>query len=207
MIHRMTLPRVWLCAPVLLALVAGEASGLSAQQAAEGCWVRGSRDGLARRPSPLDSASVSLAGGTVQVCYGRPSRRGREIMGGLVPFGEPWRLGANEATTIRMPASGTIAGVEVQAGQYSLYAVPGEREWRIAVNGEPRRWGVPIDEGVRAKDVGSGIVSSMRLDSLVEQLTLRLEKTGPNAADLVVAWERTYLRVPLALRVEGRSRD
>ncbi len=168
-------------------------------QAASGCWVRGSRADLANRASPLDSTSVALRGGTVQVCYGSPSRRGRTIMGGLVPYGSPWRLGANEATSIRMPAAGTIAGVAVQAGLYSLYAVPDSDAWKVVVNGTARRWGIPIDDAVRAKDLGSGRVESSRTDSMVERLTLTLEKTGPDAADLVVRWERTELRVPVAL--------
>lgn len=175
------------------------AAGSAAQAPAEGCWVRGSRADLGSRASPLDSVSVALGSGSVEVCYGRPSRRGRTIMGGLVPYGTPWRLGANEATSIHMPAAGSIAGVSVQAGWYSLYAVPGSDAWKVVVNGTARRWGVPIDDAVTAKDVGSGRVTPARTDSMVERLTLGLEKTGPDAATLVVRWERTELRVPVRL--------
>jgi len=168
-------------------------------QAASGCWVRGSRADLANRASPLDSTSVALRGGTVQVCYGSPSRRGRTIMGGLVPYGTPWRLGANEATSIHMPVAGTIAGVAVGPGRYSLYAVPDSDAWKVVVNGTARRWGIPIDDAVTAKDVGSGRLEPSRTDSMVERLTLTLEKTGPDAADMVIRWERTEVRVPVVL--------
>src|SRR5206468_12789508 len=67
----------------------------------------------------LDSATVEIGGATLKVCYGRPSARGRKIMGGLVPFGEPWRLGANEATTIHVPFAAELAGVRVGAGTYT----------------------------------------------------------------------------------------
>src|SRR5205823_7308438 len=73
------------------------------------CWIRGPANELAGRPSPLDSTSVEIGGATLKVCYGRPSARGRRIMGGLVPFGEPWRLGANEATTIHVPFAAELA--------------------------------------------------------------------------------------------------
>jgi len=79
-------------------------------------------------------------------------------MGRLVPYGAPWRLGADEATAIHLPASATIGGVSVEPGWYTLMAIPGEREWRIVVNSSTRRWGVPIDEAVRVADVGIGVI-------------------------------------------------
>src|SRR6184192_4589108 len=98
------------------------------------CWIRGSADNLAERPSPLDSIAVQIGGGTMKLCYSRPSARGRKIMGGLVPFQQPWRLGANEATSINVPFPAEIAGVRVQPGTYTLYAIPGALKWQIAVN-------------------------------------------------------------------------
>lgn len=124
--------------------------------AARDCWIRGDRSRLVTRASPHTSTTLVVGSDTITVCYARVARRGRPIMGGLVPYGEPWRLGANEATAIHVPFRGTIAGVAVEPGWYSLYAVPSEREWRIVVNAETQRWGIPINESVRARDVGSG---------------------------------------------------
>jgi len=145
---------------------------------------------------------VALESGTVKICYGRPSRRGRTIMGGLVPFGEPWRLGANEATAIHIPSAGAIAGVAVEPGWYSLYTVPGETEWSVVVNGEARRWGIPIDESVRARDVGSARIEAEAAGSLVEKLTIGFERREGDRADLVARWERTAIRIPVVLRPE-----
>lgn len=167
------------------------------------CWTRATAEDLAGRASLLDSASVALDAGRVKICYGRPQMRERRIMGGLVPFGEPWRLGANEATSIVMPAAGSIAGVDVGAGRYSLYAIPGEASWEIVVNAEPRRWGIPIDEGVRAQDVGSGEVETTATTAPVEALTISLEETGVNQADMIVEWEETRVPVPISLQEEG----
>ena len=113
--------------------------------------------------------------------------------------GQPWRMGANEATTIYMPSRGSIAGVSVQPGWYSLYAVPGQTEWRVFVNSAVERWGVPIDDGVRAKDVGSGVSRVETADNSQEAMRLQLIARQNNAADLVFQWDRTRIRIPVVL--------
>lgn len=180
----------------------GAAAGAPAQTAAAqlaqaGCWVQGDRADLPLRASILDSASVALDSGTVQVCYGRPSMRGRPIMGGLVPYGEPWRMGANEATAIHVPFAARIAGVAVQPGWYSLYAVPQEHQWEIFVNAEPRRWGIPISDEVRAKDIGSGQVPVESVSDSAEMLTITLEKNSPSSASMNVSWAGTRVAIPI----------
>ena len=182
---------------LLIAVMIPAAPPGASQAAPFTCWIRGSANELARRPSPLDSATVEIGGATLKVCYGRPSARGRKIMGGLVPFGEPWRLGANEATTIHVPFAAELAGVRVGAGTYTLYTIPGESRWQIVVNRGVQRWGVPIDEQVRAQDVGSGTVSVERLDQPVETLTLKLAPTTASTTELVVEWEKTRVRIPV----------
>ncbi len=168
--------------------------------AARDCWVRGDRSRLATRASPLASTTLVVGSDTITVCYARVAKRGRPVMGGLVPYGEPWRLGANEATAIYVPFRATIAGVAVEPGWYSLYAVPSEREWRIVVNAATQRWGIPIDDSVRARDVGAGTVPVERVEQTVEDLTLTLRREGESGAVLEIAWENTRLRVPIATR-------
>ena len=177
-----------------LALIAS-APGLEVRD----CWIRGDRARLANRASPHDSTTLVIGNDTITVCYARVARRDRQIMGGLVPYGEPWRLGANEATAIYVPFRATIAGVAVEPGWYSLYAVPGEREWRIVVNRETERWGIPINASVTARDVGSGTVPVERVDDPVENLTMTLRPAG-QGAELEIAWENTRVRVPIARR-------
>jgi len=183
----------------LAAVILAAAPPGSSRAAPFTCWIRGAADQLAQRQSPLDSTAVEMSGATVKVCYGRPSARGRKIMGGLVPFGEPWRLGANEATTIYVPFAAELAGVRVGAGTYTLYTIPGESRWQIAVNRGVQRWGVPIDEPVRAQDVGAGTVAVEKLDKDVEALTLKFAPVteGGSATELVVEWEKTRVRIPL----------
>lgn len=167
------------------------------QAAPFACWIRGPADKLAERPSSLDSISIQIGGGAIQLCYSRPSAHGRKIMGELVPFDQPWRLGANEATTIHVPFAAEIAGVRVAPGTYTLYVIPGASKWQIVVNRGVQRWGVPIDKDVRAKDVGSGTVTAESLGSPVETLTLKFAPAAGNATELVVEWEKTRVRIPI----------
>jgi DUF2911 family protein len=167
------------------------------QAAPSTCWIRGSADRLAERPSALDSIAVQVGGGTVKLCYSRPAARGRKIIGGLVPFDQPWRLGANEATSIHLPFPAEVAGVRVQPGTYTLYAIPGASSWQIVVNRGVQRWGVPINDEVRAKDVGAGRVTTESLGAPVETLTLTFAPAASNATELVVEWEKTRVRIPI----------
>ena len=166
----------------------------------DACWVRGARDRLASRPSILDSASAKLGNNTVKVCYGRPRKLDRVIMGGLVPYGTPWRMGANEATVIHMPARGSIAGVAVEPGWYSLYAIPSEREWKIVVNSGVERWGVPIDSAVRAKDVGTATVKVEPATRSEDALRISFDKAAARSTQLVVQWDMTRVRIPIELK-------
>lgn len=184
-------------AAAFLLLVSSGAPEPARAQEAPACSFQASGEELTNRTSPPDSASIQLAGGFAKVCYSSPGARGRDIMGGLVPYGQPWRLGANEPTTLHLTFPAEIGGVEVEPGSYSLYAIPGEEQWEIVVNGATDRWGIPIDESVRSEDVGSITVSPAETGEMVENLSLSFDRQGESAAHLVIEWERTRLRVPL----------
>lgn len=184
---------------MVLALTVACPFPVSAQEGSASCWVRDDPGALELRASPFDSTEVVLDPGPVKVCYSRPRKLDRPIVGRLVPYGEPWRFGANEATAIQVPTTATIAGVTVDPGWYSLVAIPGREEWRIVVNAATRRWGIPIDDDVRAQDVGSGTVPVTRAVGVVELFTLGLVATGPASAELVMAWDRTRMRIPVVL--------
>ena len=182
---------------LIATLTLAQAQPGNGQAASFTCWIRGPADKLAERASPLDSIAVQIGGGTMKLCYSRPSARGRKIMGGVVPFDEPWRLGANEATSIHVPFAGEIAGVRVEPGTYTLYAIPAASKWQIVVNRGVQRWGVPIDNEVRAKDVGAGTVTTESLGAPVETLTLKFSPAAGNATELVLEWEKTRVRIPI----------
>jgi len=149
------------------------------------------------RLSPFDSASTVVDGQPLKVCYGRPSLNERPMLGGILPFGSPWRLGANEATALHLSFDGHVAGVPVERGSYSLYVDLGESEWVVHVNAVAARWGVPIDESVTSKDVGTGIVPVETLDDSVELLTLSFEDVDGSTVNLVVEWQYSRVRIPI----------
>jgi len=172
---------------------------LAAQVPAGACTHRGTAADLAHRLSPLDSVQLAVDGCTIKICYGRPSARGRTLLGGNNPFGEPWRLGANEATRLTLPFAAEVAGVRVEPGTYSLYVVPGRTSWEVHVNRAVDRWGIPIDSQVVSQDVGKGTVPVEALAQHVEQLTLSLVAGAGAGApvELVVEWEKARVRIPI----------
>ncbi len=177
----------------LLALPAG----LHAQNA-DACFLRGATvEQAAERPSPLGVVAIPMGDAEATLCYGRPSAKGREMVGGLDPFGNPWRLGANEATAIHLPFAATIGGVAVEPGSYSIYTIPSENEWEFVVNGSAERWGVPINEGVRAEDIGSFTRSVAALDEFVETFTISWEAHGEGMGHLVMDFENRRVEVPI----------
>ncbi len=95
----------------------------------------------AERKSKNGHLQATIDGVEVDVRYGRPEARERELWGSLIPYGQVWRTGADEATTLSLSADATIAGTPVPAGVYALFTVPGEAEWTVIVNKVPEQWG------------------------------------------------------------------
>ncbi len=168
----------------------------AAGQDTTGCFVQGSGD-TAGRPSPLGAVTITLGGEEAKLCYGRPSAKGRTVMGGLVPHGQPWRTGANEATALHLPFAAEVGGVALQPGVYSLYTIPGQGEWEIVLNSRAERWGIPISAEVRAADVGSFKRPATPADNMVETLTFRWESHGDNMGHLIMEWENTRVEIPI----------
>lgn len=156
------------------------------------CSVQGSAADAAARPSPLTQLRFSYSGGEGLLCYGAPSARGREVMGGLVPFGSPWRLGANEPTAFHLSAPTQIGGVSVDAGTYSFYAIPGAEEWEFFLNPNYERWGIPINADIRSTEVGSFTAAVGSTNGMVEKLTFSNADGG-----LVMEWENTRIMIPI----------
>src|SRR4051794_17222135 len=150
------------------------------------------------RKSPLDSLTFTIARQPVKLCYGRPSSRGRTMLGGeAVPYGKLWRTGANEPTIFFAPVPLTVAGIAVTPGVYSLYTVPGATGWEIIVNRATKQWG--REDGytaeVEKQEVGRAKVKSETVKTPVETFTLRSESAG-RGATLVLEWEKTRVKIP-----------
>jgi DUF2911 family protein len=152
---------------------------------------------LEGRKSPLDSLTFKVANQPVKVCYGRPSSRGRVMLGGKdIPYDKLWRTGANEPTIFFAPIPLTVAGLRVEPGVYSLYTVPGVREWEIIVNRSTSQWGEEsrYTDEVKAQEIGRAKVRSESVTSPIETFTIRAEPDG-NDAKLVLEWEKTRVKI------------
>jgi hypothetical protein len=155
---------------------------------------------LEGRKSPLDSLTFTLAKQPVKVCYGRPSSRGRTMLGGKdIPFGKLWRTGANEPTIFYTPIALRVAGLSVPPGVYSLYTVPGPREWEIVVNRSTSQWGREdkYTDEIKAQELGRAKVKGEALKTPVETFTIKAEPAGDRAASLLLDWEKTRVRIPI----------
>jgi len=155
--------------------------------------------------SPRDTVRLELDGGRkMYVDYGRPSMRGRKIVGELVPYGRVWRTGANAATTLVTEADLRIGDAVVPRGTYTLYTLPTQQGWTLIVNRQTGQWGTQYDA---SRDL---VRIPMRVSTLprpVEQFTIALERgTARNAGTLAMAWENTRLSVPIRVQAPAAPR-
>ncbi len=153
----------------------------------------------ATRPSPLDSVIFSVGGTLVKVCYGRPSAKGRTMIGGsAVPYDKIWRTGANEPAMIHTSGRLSVAGIEIGPGSYSVYSVPGEHGWQIVLNRSTTQWGHErfYTGDVAAQEIGRADVESRQTSSHVESFTMRTEGSG-DMITLILEWENTLVTVPI----------
>jgi len=166
------------------------------------CFLQGATlEEAAQRPSPLGETAMEFESQTGKFCYGRPFMNERVVMGELVPFGAPWRIGADEATALHLPFAATVGGIDLEPGSYSIYAIPGELEWEFVLNRNFERWGTPINDEVMSANIGSFTSMARQLTEPVEQLTVGWHTHGGNEGHLVLDWEMT--RVEIGVNLAG----
>jgi len=156
-------------------------------------------DAWGRRASPLAAATMRFSRGHGKLCYGRPSLRGRAMLGGeAVPYGRLWRTGANEPTTLHLDVPARLGELFLEPGSYALYSVPDERSWEIVVNRSTRQWGLEslYDEELASREVGRFTVPVEPLDRPVETFTIRPVPVGGDHWTLDLEWQMTRLRLP-----------
>ncbi len=144
--------------------------------------------------SPVASAEVTLNGNDIKINYNTPSMRGRKIMGELVPYGEVWRTGANEATTLITKSNLKIGTISVPAGTYTLFTIPSADTWQLIVSKDTGEWGLAYKE---ASDLGRTPMKSNTLSSPQERMSISFERTRGNTSELHVKWETTDVSVPI----------
>jgi hypothetical protein len=153
------------------------------------------------RRSPLGAVAIELGDGRrAKLCYGRPSLRGRTMIGGeAVPYGRLWRTGANEPTTLHLDAAARFGDLALLPGSYSIYTVPGPTAWEVIVNASTRQWGLETEytDEVARSEVGRVRAAVEPLAEPVETFTIRALPAGREGVDLLFEWQTTRIRVPL----------
>jgi Protein of unknown function (DUF2911) len=150
------------------------------------------------KPSPASSASCDLGGGkTIKTAYSSPRMKGRKIYGDLVPFGEVWRTGANEATTFVSSGDVVVGGKTVPAGNYTLFTVPTADKWTLIINKKTGEWGIPYK--YESDELARVDMKASKLPSPVENFTISYEKSG-NGCTMHMDWENTRASVDISAK-------
>jgi len=154
--------------------------------------------GGGNRPSPAASASCDLGGGkTVTTDYSSPRMKGRTIYGGLVPYGQVWRTGANEATTFVTSSDIVVGGAHVPAGSYTIFTVPNADKWTLIIVKKTGEWGIPYK--YESDELARVDMKASKLPSSVENFTIAYDKSAAGCT-LRMDWENTRASVEIAAK-------
>jgi len=149
-------------------------------------------------PSPLCSLRQRVGLTDIEISYSRPGVKDRLVFGGIVPYGQVWRTGANASTKISFSTPVKLNGVSIPAGRYALYTIPGEKEWTIIIYKDTTLWGAlkydPKDDLARFK------AAPAQMPDLLETFTTEFNDIRDESATLNLAWEKT--RVPIRIEVD-----
>jgi hypothetical protein len=162
-----------------------------------GCaLVLAAQQDKSKRPSPPAQAKWDLGGGkAVTIDYSSPRAKGRKIYGELVPFGQVWRTGANEATALVTPVDLTIGGTTVAAGSYTIFTVPNKDKWTLIISKKTGEWGT--DYPGQANDLVRIDMKVSAIPSPVDNFIISFEKAG-DGANLNIDWETTRASVAVS---------
>ena len=147
--------------------------------------------------SPRQTVEQQFSVTKISVEYGRPAVKVRKIFGELVPFGQVWRAGANEATKITFGQEVLFGGQKVKKGTYALYVVPQEKEWKIILNRGVNNWGAYTYDA--KEDVATTTVPVKMMNEKMERFTINFEDITDEKLNLVFEWDKTRADVPVEI--------
>ncbi len=151
--------------------------------------------------SPAASLKQRVGITDIEVTYARPSKKSREIFGGLVPYGQVWRTGANTATKVSFSTDVKLNGATIPAGTYELFTIPGRDEWTVIVHKHMSQWGSYAYDA--ANDIVRLTAKPVALAQAVETFTIDFNDLRDESATLNLAWDK--VSVPLHLEVDVKA--
>lgn len=147
--------------------------------------------------SPRQTVEQQFSVTKISIEYCRPAVKGRKVFGELVPFGQVWRAGANEATKITFGQEVLFGGQKVKKGTYALYVVPQEKEWKIILNRGVNNWGAYTYDA--KEDVATTTVPVKMMNEKMERFTINFEDITDEKLNLVLEWDKTRADVPVEI--------
>ncbi|RLJ62031.1 Protein of unknown function (DUF2911) [Lacinutrix venerupis] len=154
--------------------------------------------GAPHRTFEKDVAKQKALTPQIRVTYSRPEKKGRDIFGGLLKYGEAWRVGANESTEILFENDVVFGGKDIKAGRYTIIIIPTEKEWTLNLNTDLDGWG---NYGYDAtKNIASVTAPVSKSDKEIENLSIALYEAAPKTVHLKIGWDNTVAEFPITLK-------
>ncbi len=150
-----------------------------------------------KQKSPQQTVLYDENGYDIEIYYSRPFKKDRQIFGGLVPYGDVWRTGANEATTFKTGTDLMIDGQRLPAGDYTLWTLPSKNEWKVMLNSGSYGWGVDFNQKASRKpdlDVVEVTSPTQKNFKVLEQFTIEVVGNPPS---MQMSWDNVRVDVPI----------
>ena len=177
--------KLFISAIALVMMLSADAQGLNTPQ-----------------PSPTQTVKQNFGLSSIELSYSRPGVKGRKIFGDLVPYGNVWRTGANQATTLTFGDDVTIGGVKVKAGKYGLLTIPEKKSWTIIIS---KQTGVTSPADYKQdQDVVRVEAKTNATGDAIETFTIEFANVKPNTCDLEIKWDKTSVSLPISTDVETK---
>lgn len=154
------------------------------------------------QPSPTQTIKQNFGLSSIELSYSRPGIKGRKIFGDLVPFGNVWRTGANNATTLTFADDVTIGGKKIPAGKYGLLSIPGKDSWTLIIT---KQLDVTSPAAYKQEsDMVRVTAKPMAMSMKVETFTMQFADVKASTCELHIMWENTAVALPISTDVDGK---
>jgi len=154
------------------------------------------------QPSPTQTVKQNFGLSTIELSYSRPGMKGRKIFGDLVPFGNVWRTGANQATTLTFGEEVTIGGKKIPAGKYGLLSIPNKNNWTMIITSQLNV--TSPDAYKKDSDIVRIDVKPTALKEPAETFTIQFANVQPASCDLKVMWDNTGVSLPITTDIDSK---
>ena len=174
------------------------------------CFVAGTlSEGFAQKnddfiiPRTNSRATITqtIASTQIEVTYNRPNKKGRVIFGNLVPYGQVWRTGSDEATKVHFSTPLMLEGNEIDSGRYELFTIPGRNKWEVILQQSKNQWGSYRYDP--ENDVARFSVNPVTSDKIIETFTISVDRIGSDSGILNLAWDDVI--VPIGIKVDLKT--